>query len=200
MKTDKPDADPKSMSPLSTYGRDEQYIMNKLWLDGISSLILYGVGDGMVPWCALQKRIPIMCLYDKELHKKTIEVFLLEKIIKKMEEATPTDARWYRTAAQLGCRDGEDDSEGARATAGTAKAATAKAAAAKAAAAKAAAATAKTAAAKASEAAAAAKAKGKRPSEASEEGSSSGSSASSSPKASASPKKKPKTEGKKKDD
>ncbi len=167
MKTERPDVDVKSMSPLSTYGRDEQYIMNKLWLDGISSLILYGVGDGMVPWCALQKRIPIMCLYDKELHKRTIEVFLLEKIIKKMEEATPKDTRWYRTAAQLGCRDGEDDSEGARAKAKAA--ATAKKAAAK--------------------AAAAAKAKGKRPGEASEEGESSSESASSAPS-----KKKPKKE------
>ena len=44
-------------SYLSTYGRDEEYINNKLWLDGISSMILYGVGDGMVPWCAFQKRI-----------------------------------------------------------------------------------------------------------------------------------------------
>jgi hypothetical protein len=178
MKTEKPDVDVESMSPLSTYGRDEKYIMNKLWLDGISSLILYGVGDGMVPWCALQKRIPIMCQYDRELHKKTIEVFLLEKIIEKMEKATPKDARWYRTAAQLGCRDGEDDSSGARAGAEKGKAA----------------ATAKTAAAKA---VVAAKAKGKRPSEASEEKEDDSSSSSSSPKASASSKKKPKTEEKK---
>ena len=148
MKTEKPDVDLKSMSPLSTYGRDEQYIMNKLWLDGISSLILYGVGDGMVPWCALQKRIPIMCLYDKELHKKTIEVHLLGKIIEKMEGALPTDARWYRTAAQLGCREAEDDSDGAKVKAAAAKAA----------------ATVKMAAAKA---VVAAKAKGKRPKEAS---------------------------------
>ena len=194
MKTDKPDVDPKSMTPLSTYGRDEQYIMNKLWLDGISSLILYGVGDGMVPWCALQKRIPIMCLYDKELHKQVIEKFLLEKIIEKMEAATPKDTRWYRTAAQLVCRDGEDDSEGAKASAGKAKAAAVmakmiqKEPKAK-----------KTPAVKV--AAAVKVVPEKRPSEASEEGSSSGSSASSSsPKASASPKKKPKTEGKKKDD
>lgn len=193
MKTEKPDVDLKSMSPLSTYGRDEQYIMNKLWLDGISSLILYGVGDGMVPWCALQKRIPIMCLYDKELHKRIIEKFLLEKIIKKMEEATPKDTRWYRTAAQLVCRDGEDDSEGAKASAGKAKAA---------ATAKVAAAAKVTAAAKtpAVKVAAAAKVKGKRPSEASEEGGSSSSTTSSSPKASASSKKKPKTAVKKSED
>ena len=113
-KTEKPDVDLKSMSPLSTYGRDEEYILNKLWLDGISSAIVYGVGDGMLPWCCLRRRIPVLCLYDKELHKKTIESFLLEKIIKKMEEATPKDTRWYRTAAQLGCRD-EDDAEGAAA-------------------------------------------------------------------------------------
>ena len=174
MKTDRPDVDVKSMAPLSIYGRDEEYMDNKLWLDGISSLILKGVGDGMVPWCALQKRIPIMCVYDKELHKKTIEAFLLEKIIKKMEEAPADDTRWYRTAAQLGCR---DDSGGARARAAKAKAA----------------ATAKTAAAKA---AAAAKEKDKRPSEASEEGESSPSSSS----PSASSKKKPKAEEKKKED
>jgi len=183
VKTEKPDVDLKSTSPLSTYGRDEQYIMNKLWLDGISSLILDGVGDGMVPWCALQKRIPIMCLYDKELHKKTIEVFLLEKIMKKMEEATPKDTRWYRTAAQLGCRDGKNDAEEAKAGAEKAKAvATAKAAAAKA------------------EAAAKAlgKAKGKRPSEEEEEEEEESSSGTSS--ASASSKKKKKTEAKKKKD
>lgn len=110
VKSEKSDVDPKAMQPLCTYGRDEVYIMNKLWLNGISSLILYGVGDGMIPWCALQNRIPIMCLYDKDLHKKTIEAFLLEKIIEKMENAKPGDSRWYRTSAQLGCR--EDDASG----------------------------------------------------------------------------------------
>ena len=125
MKTDKPDVDVKSMAPLSVYGRDEEYMDNKLWLDGISSLILKGVGDGMVPWCAVKKRIPIMCLYETELHKKTIEVFLVEKIAKKMEEATPKDTRWYRTAAQLGCREAEDNEEAAKTRAEQAKAAAA---------------------------------------------------------------------------
>ena len=82
--------------------------MNKLWLNGISSIILDGVGDGMIVWCALKNRIPIMCLYDREIHKKTIEAFLQDKIMKKMEEATPSDTRWYRTNAQLGCRENED--------------------------------------------------------------------------------------------
>jgi hypothetical protein len=127
VKTEKPDVDLKTMSPLCTYGRHEDYIMNKLWLNGISSLILEGVGDGMVPWCALQLRIPIMCVYEKELHKKTIEEFLFEKILKKMEEATPKDARWYRTDAQLGCRDGEDNAAGAAAAKAKAAAAAAKA-------------------------------------------------------------------------
>ena len=86
MKTEKADADLKSMVALSTYGRDEEYLNNKLWLDGISSLILYGVGDGMLVWCALVKRIPIMCIYDRDIHKKTVEAFLLEKITKKMEK------------------------------------------------------------------------------------------------------------------
>ena len=133
MKTEKPDVESdddvddivKSTSPLCTYGRDEKYIDNKLWLNGISSIILYGVGDGMIPWCAVKKRIPICCLYDGELHKKTIEVFLLDKIIQKMEEVTPDDTRWYRTDAQLGCRAIEDDSEGARAEEAKLKAAAA---------------------------------------------------------------------------
>ena len=107
-KTDRADVDVKSMTPLCTFPFDEQYIMNKLWLNGVSSIILDGVGDGMVVWCALQKRIQIMCLYDREVHKKTIEEFLQEKIRKKMEEATPRDTRWYRTAAVLGCREGEE--------------------------------------------------------------------------------------------
>ena len=89
---------------LCTYGRDEEYINNKLWINGISSIILFGAGDGMILWCALQKRIPIMVLYDSELHKSTLETFLVGKIQQKMEEAAPGDARWWRTNAQLGCR------------------------------------------------------------------------------------------------
>ena len=94
-KTEKPDVDAKALVALSTHGRDEQYITNKFWLNGISSLILWGVGDGMIVWCAILLRIPIMCMYDRELHKKTIEDFLLQKIINKMEEAKPGDTRWY---------------------------------------------------------------------------------------------------------
>ena len=113
------------MSPLCTYGRDEADINNKLWLSGISTIILWGVGDGMIPWCALENRIPIMCLYDKALHQKTIEEFLERKIIEKMKNATAKDKRWYKTNEQLGCRANEEDPKAAAAGAGTAKAAAA---------------------------------------------------------------------------
>ena len=129
MKTDRADVDLKSTSPLSTYGRHEEYINNKLWLSGVSSIILDGVGDGMIPWCALVKRIPIVCCYDREIHKSTIEAFLLEKIIKKMEAAIPGDTRWYRSAAQLGCRENDQEEPSAsksKAPGAKGKAATAK--------------------------------------------------------------------------
>ena len=125
VKNEKADVDGKSMSPLCTYGRDEAYINNKLWLSGVSTIILWGVGDGMIPWCALEKRIPIMCLYDKDLHQRTIEDFLLGKIIEKMKNATPKDKRWYKTNEQLCCRANEEDPKAAAAGAGTAKAAAA---------------------------------------------------------------------------
>ena len=129
VKTEKPDVDLKDVVSLSTYGRDEKYITNKLWLTGASTIMLYGVGDGMIPWCALKARIPIMCLYDREIHRVTIEKFLVEMVTKKMLAATPHDARWYRTDAQLSCRREEDDDAmmkakaAAKAAAATAKAA-----------------------------------------------------------------------------
>ena len=109
--TEKADVDNDVKVPLCTYGRDEDYINNKLWINGVSTIILHGAGDGMIIWCALVKRIPIMVLYDSELHKSTLETFLVGKIQKKMEEAAPGDARWWRTNVQLGCRaeDAEED-------------------------------------------------------------------------------------------
>ena len=130
MTTERSDKDHNSISPLCTYGRHEDFINNKLHLLGASSIILHGVGDGMIAWCALQKRIPIMCIYDKQLHKKTIEDFLTQKIVKKITEASPTDTRWYRTNTQLECReDEEEDPKAAAAKAKAAKNAAAKAAA-----------------------------------------------------------------------
>lgn len=98
----------KTTSPLTTFGRDEAYIENKLHLLGASSVILHGVGDGMIPYCCLMKRIPCLLIYGKrpggELHQKTIQKFLVDKVQKKIEEAAP-GSRWYRTTAQLGCRE-----------------------------------------------------------------------------------------------
>lgn len=107
VKNEKADMDPKGITHLCTYGRDEEYIMNKFWQEGVQTVILWGVGDGMIPWCCLQQRIPIMCIYDRVLHKKIIEEFLLGKIIECMQKATPKDTRWWRSNEGLGCRDDE---------------------------------------------------------------------------------------------
>ena len=107
MKTDKIDKDSKNMVALSTYGRDENYIRNKLWLNGVSSLLLHGVGDGMVPWVCAQLRIPCLMIFDPapsgEAHKSCIEKHLKDKVKKAMLEATPGHSRWYRSNEQLQC-------------------------------------------------------------------------------------------------
>lgn len=107
-KTDKIDKDGKNMVPLTTYGRDEKYIRNKLWLNGVSSVILHGVGDGMVPWVCAQLRIPCLMIFDPppsgEAHKACIEKHLKDKVKSKMLVATPSDTRWYRSNDQLQCK------------------------------------------------------------------------------------------------
>ena len=95
--------------PLCTLGRDEKYIRNRLWILGASCIVLEGVGDGMIAWCALELRIPILCMYDRVLHKTTIEKFLQDKVAQKMKTATPADVRWYRTDSQLCCRQPDDE-------------------------------------------------------------------------------------------
>ena len=121
--TEKPDVDGKSMNPLSTLGRDEDMVTNRLWQGGTSIIILEGVGDGMIPWCGLKLRIPTLCIYNSELFKSTIEKFLLEKVVKAMTEALPTDTRWYRTNAQLMCREPDDEATRAKEAAAAAAAA-----------------------------------------------------------------------------
>ena len=115
MKTDKADTDEKTMVPLCTYGRDEKYITNKLWLMGISNVILRGVGDGMIPFVCLKKRIPCLLIFDEapsgEHHQKAIEKFLIDKVKKLMEEATPGDGRFYRTNVQLNCCPDDNEEE-----------------------------------------------------------------------------------------
>ena len=108
MKSDRADVDPHVKCPLSEYGRDEKYILNKLWLMGASTVILHGVGDGMIPFCCLKRRIPCVLIYDPApggiIHKDTIRKFLIDKVKQLLAEAVPGDTRFYRTDVQLGCR------------------------------------------------------------------------------------------------
>ena len=111
VKTDPADVDPvkeKAKTHLTTYGRDEEYFQNKLSLLGCSSAILYGVGDGMFPWCCLTKKIPCLLIFGKrpggDVHQKVIFKFLQDKVVEKMEAAIP-GTRWFRTTTQLGCRE-----------------------------------------------------------------------------------------------
>ena len=110
VKTDPADVSPdmEKTSALTTYGRDEKYIENKLHLLGASSVILHGVGDGMIPYCCLKQKIPCLLIYGTgaggQVHQKTIEKFLVGKVARLMEEAVPGDV-WYETNFQLGCPD-----------------------------------------------------------------------------------------------
>jgi hypothetical protein len=64
---EKADVAGKVMVPLSYLGRDEAYLKNLLWLLGISQVILWGVGNGMLAWICCCYRIPILCIYENEL-------------------------------------------------------------------------------------------------------------------------------------
>ena len=108
VKTDPPDASPdlKATTALTTYGRDEKYIENKLHGLGASSVILHGVGDGMIAYCCLKWRIPCLLVYGTgaggQLHHDTIQKFLVNKVAALMKEAGPGDS-WYRTNSILLC-------------------------------------------------------------------------------------------------
>jgi len=97
---EKGDVAGKTMVPMSFMGRDEEYLKNLLWLLGISQVVLWGVGNGMLAWVCLRLRIPILCVYENELHKETIQKFLLEKIDGAMDD--PAQKRFYKTDAELG--------------------------------------------------------------------------------------------------
>ena len=88
------------MVPLSLMGRDEAFLRNLLWLVGTSQVVLWGVGNGMIPWVCLNLRIPILCIYDNEQHKETINQHLLSKIQKAMDD--PKNLRFYKSDADLG--------------------------------------------------------------------------------------------------
>jgi hypothetical protein len=103
---EKPDIANKTMVPLSLMGRDEAYLKNMLWLVGASQVILWGVGNGMMAWVCICLRIPILCIYDNELHKATIEKHLLDKIEKAVDDKN--NKRFHKTDAELGVSSADD--------------------------------------------------------------------------------------------
>ena len=104
---EKPDMDGKMTVPLCHFGRDEDWWKNQLWLTGTSQVILWGVGNGMLPWVCLQLRIPIVCIYESQGHKQVIEKHLLEKIVKQMDDKT--DVRWWKSDEDLGVTPSEEE-------------------------------------------------------------------------------------------
>ena len=97
---EKADIQNKQMIPLSVMGRDESFLRNLLWLCGGSQVVHWGVGNGMLPWVCLHMRIPILCIFENELHKDTIQKHVLDKIEKLMDD--PADKRFYKTDGELG--------------------------------------------------------------------------------------------------
>jgi hypothetical protein len=97
---EKADIQNKQMIPVSMMGRDESFLRNLLWLCGGSQVVLWGVGNGMLPWVCLHMRIPILCIFENELHKDTIQKHILDKIEKVMDD--PADKRFYKTDGELG--------------------------------------------------------------------------------------------------
>ena len=100
IRLEKADIQNKQMIPLSVNGRDESFLRNLLWLCGGSQVVLWGVGNGMLPWVCLHMRIPILCIFENEMHKETIQKHILDKIEKVMDD--PTDKRFYKTDGELG--------------------------------------------------------------------------------------------------
>ena len=100
IRLEKADIQNKQMIPLSMNGRDEDFLRNLLWLCGGSQVILWGVGNGMLPWVCLHMRIPILCIFENEMHKETIQKHILDKIEKVMDD--PADKRFYKTDGELG--------------------------------------------------------------------------------------------------
>ncbi len=97
---EKADVEDDLKVPLSLQGRDEEVLGNQLWLVGASQIILWGAGNGMLNWVALNKRIPMLTIYESEAHKKVIMDFLLMKIKEAMNN--PKNGRFYKSDADLG--------------------------------------------------------------------------------------------------
>ena len=105
------DVDLKQLSPLLAYGRAQKYAANKLHALGASSVVLYGVGDGMFAYCCLLIRIPCLIIYAPNpggaVHQQVIRKHLVGKVVELITNATP-GSKWHRSNTQLGCRPDDD--------------------------------------------------------------------------------------------
>ena len=97
---EKADMDANYMVPLSVNGRDEAYLENQLWLMGISSAIVWGVGNGMLLHVCLKLRIPVLAIFEKPTHKDVIFDLLQEKLVTYMND--PKCHRFYKSDMVLG--------------------------------------------------------------------------------------------------
>ena len=88
------------MVPLSLYGRDYDALGNQLWLAGAGQLIVWGAGNGMLQWVALNKRIPSLTVFESEAHKDVVMEHLLKKIMEAMNN--PKNTRFYKSDEDLG--------------------------------------------------------------------------------------------------
>jgi len=101
--TEKADKEDKNREKLCTYGRDEKYVENALWLLGASNVVVHGVGNGMIPWVCLKWRIPCVCIYDCEEHQKCVHEFITKKVENLMKKAVPANTRWWKSNDDLNC-------------------------------------------------------------------------------------------------
>ena len=105
------DVDLKQLSPLLAYGRAQKYVANKLHALGASSVVLYGVGDGMFAYCCLLIRIPCLIIYGQNpggaVHQQVMRKHLVGKVVELITNAMP-GSKWHRSNTQLGCRPDDD--------------------------------------------------------------------------------------------
>jgi hypothetical protein len=95
----------------SKYGRAQKYVENKLFALGCSSVVLYGVGDGMFAYCCLLNRIPCLIIYGPNpggaVHQQVIRKHLVGKMQELYTKAVP-GSKWFRSNTQLCCRPDDD--------------------------------------------------------------------------------------------
>ena len=101
--TEKADKEDKDTEKLCTYGRDQKYVENALWLLGASQVIVHGVGNGMVAWVCLLWRIPCLCIFDNDEHAKCVLDYITKKVEDLMKKAVPANTRWWKDNEQLRC-------------------------------------------------------------------------------------------------